>query len=82
MKAATIGRLQRLEERFASALRGVQPQEAAALPMMVELLERWGVVRGANESLAETFARAMGMNTDELRAELRRRAYGGAAGNR
>jgi len=50
--------------------------------MIIELIERWGVVRGANESLAETFARALGTNTDELRAELRRRASFGAAGNR
>ena len=78
MKAGTRVRLDRLEKRFASALRSVQSECPSAVPMIIELIERWGVVRGANESLAETFARALGTNTDELRAELRRRAYSSA----
>jgi len=54
----------------------MQPPVPSPVPMIVELLDRWGVVREPNESLFEAFARALGMSCRELRAELRRRAGG------
>jgi hypothetical protein len=42
------------------------------LSEIVELLDRWGVVREPNESLAETFSRAIGWTPHQLRQELTR----------
>jgi hypothetical protein len=68
-------RLQRLED-------GVARQFAAApcpspAPQIAAWLDSIGVLREPNESLAETTARAMGISTQELRAELEQKAFGG-----
>jgi hypothetical protein len=42
--------------------------------LLASRLAAWGIERGANESLAETTARAMGISVRELRAEFWRRA--------
>jgi len=69
-----LTRLRRLETRFESRLAAMQPPRPSMVPMIVELLDRWGIVRDPNESLFEAFARALGMSCRELRAELMRRA--------
>ena len=43
--------------------------DSAAL-LLASRLAAWGIERGPNESLAETTARAMGINIRELRAKL------------
>ena len=74
-------RLLRLEARFGSM---AQAMQKAAVPsgaqLIAERLASFGIVRGPNESLAETTARAMGISVRELRAELQRRAAGFATG--
>jgi hypothetical protein len=45
------------------------------VPIIEAWLEEIGVVRLANESLAETTMRAMGITGEELREELQRRAF-------
>jgi hypothetical protein len=42
----------------------------------VKLLARIGFVRGEEESLAETFARFLGITPRQLRVQLQRRAAG------
>src|ERR1035437_8879883 len=64
-------RLERLETRMTPAP-AVQCQ--SAVPLLASRLAAWGIERGANESLAETTARAMGISVRELRAEFWRRA--------
>ena len=53
----------------------VVPDESPT-PMIAGWLAEWGIVRGENESLAETTARAMGITSRELRALLEFRAAG------
>jgi hypothetical protein len=60
-------RLERLETRMTPAP-AVQCQ--SAVPLLASWLAAWGVERGANESLAETTARAMGIDVKDLRAKL------------
>jgi len=67
-------RLRRLETRFESMIAAAQPPCPSPVPFITELLDQWGIVRCANESLFEAFARALGMTCRELRAELMRRA--------
>jgi hypothetical protein len=43
--------------------------------MIAGWLADWGIVRGENESLAETTARAMGITSRELRAQLELRGH-------
>jgi len=67
-------RLQRLEQRLpppAPALSGPSVGEQIA-----DGLARIGFARGENESLAETFARFLGISVRELRRQLQRRAAG------
>ena len=71
---AMVTRLRRLEDRFQYRLAALRPPVASPLPMILELLDRWGVVREPNESVAETFSRAIGLTPRELKAELMRRA--------
>jgi hypothetical protein len=78
MKALTT-RLRRLEDRFQSRLAALQPPVPSPLPMILELLDRWGVVREPNESVAEALSRAIGITPHELRQELIRRAGGRCA---
>jgi len=66
MKALTT-RLQRLEVRFQSRLAAMQPPVSSPLTMILELLDRWGVAREPNESVAETFSRAIGLTPHQLR---------------
>jgi hypothetical protein len=70
MREKLSRRLVRLEEIHAAAIRA---QEAASAPrinvceMLREHLKAHGFVQTGNESLAETMARAFGMNSQELR---------------
>jgi hypothetical protein len=48
----------------------------SAIPKVQGWLAEWGIVQGANESLAEAVARGMGISCRELRKELDRVAYG------
>ena len=72
-----IRRIRELELRFAPpapAFSGPSGAEQIAAE-----LARVGFARGENESLAETFARYLGITLRELRARLQRRAAGQAA---
>jgi hypothetical protein len=74
MRAALKHRLDRVEKAM--------PKPAtAACPSVVPQIERWladtGIVRRGEESVAETTARAMGNNPQELRRRLCLLAYGG-----
>ncbi|MGA2186806.1 MAG: hypothetical protein ABSH47_27675 [Bryobacteraceae bacterium] len=71
---ALLTRLRRLETRFESAIAAMQPPRPSPVPMIVELLDRWGVVREPNESVIETLGRAIGRTPRQIRDELRRRA--------
>jgi len=50
------------------------------VPSPIPIIEDWltstGIVREGNEILVETTALAMGISSQELRAELQRRAFG------
>ena len=48
---ALLTRLQRLETCFRSEIASMQPRCPPPVPMIVDLLDRWGVVRERNESL-------------------------------
>ncbi len=69
-----LRRIQELERRLPP------PAPAPSGPPFIEVIEaelaRVGWVRGKNESLAETFARYLGITVRELRARLQRRAAG------
>jgi len=69
-------RLRRLEERLRPALRAVAATDPAATDRLGKALASAGFVRGPMESLAEVWARAMGISCIELRARLERRAAG------
>jgi hypothetical protein len=81
MREKLSQRLVRLEEIHAAAVRA---QEAcsqligpSAAEIVRERLRVRGFVQTGNESLAETMARAFGMNSGEHRAYLRERTAGG-----
>jgi hypothetical protein len=66
MRSRLKERLRKLEE----AIKPVPepcPSPAAAIAAGIAA---WGFVPGSNESLAETFARALGIGSRELRAQL------------
>jgi len=69
-----IHRLRRLETQFRSALEAQRPRCTSPLPLIVALLDRWGIVREGNESIMEMFARAIGWTPRQLKAEIERRA--------
>jgi hypothetical protein len=77
MREKLSRRLEHLEEIHAAAIRA---KEAASTPrinvceMLRERLKAHGFVQTGNESLAETMARAFGMNSGELRSYLAERA--------
>ena len=72
-----VGRIRKLEVRFGSQIEAMRkPAGPSAAEIIAERLARMGIVRGPNESLAETPARAMGIRVQEFRAELQRRAAG------
>ena len=69
----------KLKSRIADLERAVRkrPPELtgdSGASVIAARLAGWGIVRGENESLAETTARALGMSTREFRAELELRA--------
>ena len=70
MREKLSRRLEHLEKVHAAAVRA---QQAASAPrinvceMLREHLKAYGFVQTGNESLAETMARAFGMNSQELR---------------
>jgi hypothetical protein len=76
-------RVQRLEQRYQTALevlrRASGPAGPSATEVLAATLADMGVERGAHESLAETTARAMGWTIPQLRQELQFRAAGGAS---
>ena len=78
---ALITRLRRLESRFGSTIAAMRPPCPSPAPLIAAVLDRWGIVQGANDSLFETFARALGLSCRELRAELMRRANQGCTTN-
>jgi hypothetical protein len=69
-------RLRRLEERLRPALRAIAPIDLAATDRLRKALAGAGFVAGPVESLAEVWARAMGISCMALRARLERRAAG------
>jgi hypothetical protein len=70
------GRLRRLEERLRPALRAIAPIDSAATDQLRKALAGAGFVADPVESLAEVWARAIGISCIELRALLERRATG------
>lgn len=71
-----LKRLQKLEQRL--PLPAPAPSGAPIHEQLREGLARIGFARGENESLAETFARFLGITLRELRARFHRRAdHGG-----
>ena len=69
-------RLRRLEERWRPAIRALARYDPAATARLRGTLAAAGFVAGPVESLAEVWARAMGISCLELRALLERRAAG------
>jgi hypothetical protein len=69
-------RLRRLEERWRPALRAIAQYDPAATDRLRGGLAAAGFVAGPVESLAEVWARAMGITCIELRALLERRPAG------
>jgi hypothetical protein len=63
--------LERLEEIHASSVRAHAASSAPGAPSVAEIIREHLRIRGfvptGNESLAETLARAFGMNSQELR---------------
>ena len=60
-------RLLRLEARFGSLAEPMRRGDVpSAAELIAERLARFGIVRGPNESLAETTARAMGVVATDI----------------
>ena len=72
MKPKTYARLQELEQWSAARLSAQRKAEpgTSAIETIRELLSAAGIVREANESLAETTARALGITCRELRVRM------------
>jgi hypothetical protein len=73
---AIVRRLQKLEKRFPPATESSALSGPSGAEHILEWLTRYGIVRDERESMAETTARAFGINTFELRAQLQQRAAG------
>jgi len=75
---ATSRRVRRLEEQFRPMIEAMRKAAVPEGPPAVEVLRanlaRMGIEPEPNESLAETTARAMGINCQELRQQLMMRA--------
>ena len=73
-------RLRRLEGQFAHAIaarrKSAVPPEPSPAAWIAQKLDHWGVVRGSNEGLAETTARALAWAPMQLRNYLQNRALG------
>jgi hypothetical protein len=65
-------RLQKLEQRFPPP--APAPSGPSVAEQIAEGFARIGFVRGEKESLAETFARFLGITPSETRVQLQRRA--------
>lgn len=78
-----LRRVRDLERRYGPALEAMRkpaiPEGPSGAEELARRLTSRGIVRGPNESLAETTARAMGWNITQLRQYLEGRAYGQAA---
>ena len=76
-------RIARLEETHQRKVRANDPSfeedSAAAIEKVQQYLDEKGVQQAPEESLAETFARALGIGTDELRRRLIELEYSLAA---
>jgi hypothetical protein len=73
MHARLKSRIARIEKALPKPARErVEP----AAPLIAAWLAARGFLPGPNESLAETWARAMGISSRQLRAELHLRAAG------
>jgi hypothetical protein len=72
MKPKTYARLQQLEQRSAARVSALRKEESgtSAIDTIRELLSAAGIEREANESLAETTARALGITCRELRVRM------------
>lgn len=69
--------IRKLEDRYGAVVNARRQQDGpSGTDALAGTLARFGIVRGQNESLAETTARAMGLSSRELRAELQQRAAG------
>ena len=73
---AIARRLRRLEERMRPAFRAATAYDPSATAKIRATLAAAGFVAGPVESLAELWARAMGVTSIELRTLLERRAAG------
>ena len=72
-----VARVRRLEDRYAAAINAWRQQDGpSGTDVLTGILARFGIVRGPNESLAETTARALGITCRDLQVELQRRAAG------
>ena len=72
-----VARVRKLEDRYAAAINARRQQDGpSGTDVLTGILARFGIVRGPNESLAETTARALGWTARDLRAKLQRRAAG------
>jgi len=69
-----IRRIQELERRLPPPTPA--PSGPSVGEQIADGLARIGFARGENESLAETFARCLGITVRELRARLQQRAAG------
>jgi hypothetical protein len=69
-------RLRRLEERLRPARGSITRYDPAATDRLRKTLARAGFIASPAESLAEVWARAMGITCVDLRALLEQRAAG------
>ena len=78
MKRSAIARIQLLESRRFTE----QPLSSSgrSVPFIEALLANWAVTREGNESLAEAFARAVGISCQELKLRLKTGALTAASG--
>ena len=73
MRATLKHRLDRIERAMPKQATAPCPSPAAEIK---QGLAAWEIVPGPSESLAETWARAMGISCSQLRAQLQLRAGG------
>jgi hypothetical protein len=70
MQQRVLHRLQRLEISQGKLDRSKQSDKNQLLDEIIEFLQIEGVSRGPKESVASVFARALGMSSEELLAQL------------
>jgi AraC-like DNA-binding protein len=74
-------RLGQLEEKHAAAREARRHASVESpIPQIREILRANNFEQGPRESLAETFARFLGMSSRELNSRLMERAYGRSVG--